>query len=244
MPERLTDEQLREIEARANAATPGPWDEEWHPVEGYEGLYDISNFGNVRSYLKPGNHSHKKSSEPRVMSTGNRKGRRTVALTKCGQYKTVRVAKLVAQSFLGPQPAGTEIAHLNGNETDDRASNLTYCTHKENESHKKIHGTCAIGERNGASKLCGWKVAEIRYLLQKGIHQRKLSRLFDISPEIVSSITAGELWPQVEARADIPLLLAEIMALREEVQLAQEHYGLPAKEQRSYPPPNLLENAS
>src|SRR5438046_1631053 len=53
---------------------------------------------------------------------------------------TIRVHVLVALTFLGPRPKGLQVAHLNGNGSDNRLENLKYMTPKENTSHRPIHG--------------------------------------------------------------------------------------------------------
>jgi hypothetical protein len=121
------------------------------------------------------------------------------------------------ETFAGPQPDGCEAAHLNGDRSDNRLVNLRWCTHLENEAHKAAHGTRATGELNGASQLTGWQVAEIRFLEGKGVPQAKLRALFDVSAETISTIVAGETWPDAPARTDVPALLAELTTLKQRV---------------------------
>ena len=196
---------LEPIKAREKAAT-----EEWRAVPGYVGLYDVSSLGRVRSYLRPGNYKNKKLTSPRIMSEHLTRGYKTVALTRDGRYKSHRVHRLVLESFVGTHPDGFEAAHLNGDYQDNRSANLIWASHRENEGHKRQHGTDPKGERNGLAKLAEWEVAEIKYLLAKGIPQAKLARLFDVSRSVVNEVAAGSRWGHVPARSDIPALIAEV----------------------------------
>lgn len=108
-----------------------------------------------------------------------------------------------------------EVAHLNGDKLDNRLENLKYCTHKENEQHKIKHGTNGAGERNASAKLQGWQVSEIKYLADKSVPQGKIADLFGISHKHVSEILSGQTWGNVEARTEVPALIAEVRRLRE-----------------------------
>ena len=218
MTKRMTQKQLEAIRNRAETATEGPYDEEWRSINGTNGNYEVSNRGNVRSRLKPGNHRNKIGNPRNLKQNENEAGYYTISLPigKDGQYITKTVHSLIAESFFGKRPDGFETAHLNGDSRDNRVENLKYVTPKENESHKREHGTIPLGERNGQSKLLGWQVEIIKYLASKGIPQSHVARLFDISYKTVSPIVNGERWGHVQSHKDIPALLAEVDALRAE----------------------------
>lgn len=208
----MTPKELEEIKARAEAATPGPWEENWKPIP-VALNYEVSDFGNVRSKLKKGNHRNKVGQEWRLLSQSSDRGYRSVSLPVAGHYRRQFVHRLVLLSFIGPCPDGMEVAHLNGNPSDNRLENLKYCSHKDNESHKKAHGTCPIGESNGQSVMQGWQVAEIKYLASKSVPQGKIASLFDISHKLVSAILTGSGWVSTPARTDVPALVAEVEEL-------------------------------
>jgi hypothetical protein len=212
----MTDTRIDEIRDRADAATPGHWDEEWASVPETPG-YEVSDHGNVRSYLKPGNHKRKHADRPRLLAQSTRTdGRRTIGLpTADGRTTTRSVARLVMLTFVGPCPPGLEVAHLNGDAGDNRLVNLKYVTHKENESHKRAHGTVTVGERNGAALLLGWQVSEIKYLADKGIPQARIADLFQVRRQVVNNILLGKRWSHVEAREDVPFLLDRVTELEE-----------------------------
>ena len=96
----------------------------WKPVVGYEGLYDVSAFGKVKS-LKFGK-------EKELKQTNNTDGYLYVSLYKDGVRKLFKVHRLVAEAFI-PNPDNKPcIDHINTIRDDNRAENLRWCTQKEN----------------------------------------------------------------------------------------------------------------
>lgn len=109
--------------------------EEWRPIPGYEGLYDISNFGNIKSSPKVIKlwHGgtfirHKEFIKPNFNS-GYMKAR----LYKDTQQKTYQLHRLVMKAFVGE--CDLEVNHIDGNPKNNHLTNLEYCTHSENISH-------------------------------------------------------------------------------------------------------------
>lgn len=102
----------------------------WKDIEGYEGLYQISSFGNVRSLinniiLKP--------------FPDKRKKYRKVVLNKNGERKIFRVARLVAKHFI-PNPLNKEqVNHIDNDSENDNVSNLEWVTNLENRIHRKLY---------------------------------------------------------------------------------------------------------
>jgi hypothetical protein len=98
----------------------------WKDIKGYEGLYQVSNLGNVKS-LKYNQQNIVKELEL-VKTT---KGYRTVNL----KGKVILVHRLVAETFV-PNPENKKIInHINGIKNDNRAMNLEWCTPSENTQH-------------------------------------------------------------------------------------------------------------
>ena len=108
--------------------------------------------------------------------------------------KTRKVAHIVAETWLGPRPNGYQVAHLDGNNKNNNASNLKYVTRSENERHKVGHGTSSHGERNGRAKLTKQQVEEIRKLLSQNVKQKDIASRFGITQGHVSAIKRGANW--------------------------------------------------
>lgn len=221
----MTDDELKTWAALAEKVTP--WSEGWRPIPGYPS-YEASDFGNIRSYVKRGNHNDRLSSFPRLLSQSEHpETRRRSVSVPCqatGKYSRKNVQSLVMEAFVGPRPEGKEIAHNNGDPTDNRLTNLRYATHLENEADKLRHGTRSIGERNGAARLQGWQVAEIRYLARKSVPQGRIAALFGIPVALVSEVVCVDNWKGVERLVDdIPALIAEVRRLKALVNAALPH---------------------
>lgn len=109
--------------------------EEWRPVKDYEGLYEVSNFGRVRS-LKFG--------KVRILKLfKNSKGYLYVDLYKDGKRKEFRVHRLVWETFNGAIPDGMEVNHINEIKTDNSLWNLNLMTRKENINYGKRTEKCS-----------------------------------------------------------------------------------------------------
>jgi HNH endonuclease/NUMOD4 motif len=111
-------------------------DERWLPVPGFEGLYDVSDLGRIRSW-----HGRMGLPRPHFLTPAfDRPGYLFVLLCKDGQRTRGRVHQVVAGVFHGPRPDGLVIRHLDGNSTNNAASNLTYGTASENAQDTLTHG--------------------------------------------------------------------------------------------------------
>lgn len=103
--------------------------ERWLPIQGYEGLYEVSDMGRVRS-LKRNTTSGKVLAQR--IGTG---GYPAVSLCNSNRKKSKVVHRLVAIAFVGNPEGKPEVNHKNGIKTDNRASNLEWVTRSENEAH-------------------------------------------------------------------------------------------------------------
>ena len=112
--------------------------EEWRPVVGYEGLYEVSNLGRVRScarvvFFINGKH---KPYQSRIKALRiNQGGYVLVTLSKNCKRRSFTVHKLVARAFLGPCEEGIEVNHKDEDKTNNRLDNLEYCTKKYNANY-------------------------------------------------------------------------------------------------------------
>jgi hypothetical protein len=164
--------------------------EEWLPVVGWEGYYEVSNLGRARSVPRLSSHGHWITGTI-LRQQINPRGYFTVHLSKDNRTRTLRVHLLVAYAFIGPRPLGKSLDHVDGNKLNNHAANLEYVTHLENCQRAMALGNwhrLPPGEDNPSSKLSDAQVNEIRRLHTEGITQRKLSVLFKISNQHVSRI--------------------------------------------------------
>lgn len=101
----------------------------WKDIEGYEGLYQVSSEGRVKSL---GNGKSNNSKEKILKSNKNRGGYLKVDLHKEGKKKNYLIHRLVAQAFIDNPNNLPEVNHRNEDKTDNRVENIEYCNRKYN----------------------------------------------------------------------------------------------------------------
>ena len=175
-------------------------DEIWKPVVGYEGRYEISDLGRLRSvsrYVPSGFQNlpdGMRRVTGRILKTRIRRRYPAVGLWSHELKKTdFAVASLVMLTFVGPRPDGMQVCHQNGNRDDPRLINLRYDTPKGNAADKTRHGTDSAGEKNAAAKLRREDADQIR-MMRGMVRQRDIGVLFGISQAQVSKIMLGDRW--------------------------------------------------
>lgn len=108
----------------------------WKDITGYEGLYQVSNMGRVRSTNRTITlaNGRERTLPSKVLRPGEQKGYLHVCLSSRGVETSYLVHRLVAASFLGPIPNGMEVDHINEDHKDNRVSNLQFLSRTENAS--------------------------------------------------------------------------------------------------------------
>ena len=104
--------------------------EEWRDIEGYEGFYQISNLGNVKSLTNRSNHK-----EEKILKLNTNGKYYLVNICKNTKKKTLLIHRLVAKAFIDNPNNLPQINHINGNKLDNRVENLEWCTCRENIIH-------------------------------------------------------------------------------------------------------------
>ena len=108
----------------------------WKPVPGYEGFYEVSSLGRVRSVDRViiRKNGEKRTVKGTILSPTKRKdGYLTIGLRREGSHKTHKIHRIVMLAFVGEPPEGKyEVDHKDGNPENNRLSNLEYVSRKEN----------------------------------------------------------------------------------------------------------------
>lgn len=108
--------------------------EEWRDIKDYQGLYQISNFGRVKS-LEKTDRLGRRYSEKLLSICDNGNGYKVVNLKVNGKQKTCTVHRLVATAFI-PNPFRLdEINHKDGDKSNNKVENLEWCNRSENVKH-------------------------------------------------------------------------------------------------------------
>lgn len=124
--------------------------EEWLEIRGYEGFYEVSNQGRVRSVDRIDSRGWQRRG--RVLRLWlNACGYRSVNLCKGGNQRTRMVHQLVLEAFVGPRPEGWDSCHNDGDLANNSLANLRYDTKSGNMRDKVRHGT----DQNATKTHCG-----------------------------------------------------------------------------------------
>ena len=120
----------------------------WRDIEGYNGLYQISNLGRVKSLEKKclSKNGKYRINKEKILKlyTNSKDGYIRVGLWKNNKHHSFTLHKIVAQTFIDNYDNKPCIDHINGDRTDNRVENLRWVTHKENNNNpitKKRHST-------------------------------------------------------------------------------------------------------
>ena len=158
--------------------------ENWKPVLGWEGFYEVSDQGHIQSCPRrtragwAGFKSH-----GRIIATFVRQKRRFVNLFDGDKRATCTVHRLMLEAFVSPRPDGMECRHLDGNSLNNTLENLRWGTKAENETDKFLHGN------RRRPPLTSEEVNDIRTSSKK---QQELADQYQITQSLVSRIKSGE----------------------------------------------------
>jgi hypothetical protein len=171
--------------------------EEWKPVVGYEGVYEVSTFGRVKSLGRwvRANSGWRKTEvcyfSPSL--SGRSKKYKRVLLRNPDKQRPVH--QLVLEAFVGPRPENCEVRHLDGDPSNNRLDNLAWGTKAENQADKLRHGTILRGTANPANKLSEADVLAIRASNKK---QVDLAQVYGVSQPIISAILLRKIWKHLD----------------------------------------------
>jgi len=170
----------------------------WKDITGYEGIYQISNYGNVKSndrYVTRKNNTKALSKGKILKPLKNKAGYLFVCLYKENKSKFHYIHRLVAIEFI-PNPYSKEtVNHINPIKTNNNFENLEWSTQSENNKHSYDNKlNVAIGKDNGNVKLTEEKVLEIRNAVGK---QKEIAQIYNIDRSVVSRIKNNKTWSHI-----------------------------------------------
>lgn len=172
--------------------------ETWADIPDWEGCYQASSDGRVRSLdrlvMQDGKWGpYARTMKGRILRPSYcTNGYTFVVLSKPKRppcYSLIH--RLVAFAFLGQPAHGQEVRHLNGVRDDNRLANLQWASRSENHADKLAHGTHNRDERNHQAKLTVHQVHEIRL---STLSQLQLSKIYGVSVPTISEIRSGKAW--------------------------------------------------
>lgn len=162
--------------------------EEWRPVVGYEGLYEVSSLGRVRTLLErkgiPRGHIRKLQID--------KDGYAVVGIRINRKRRNLRVSRIMLEAFVRAPLPLEEACHNDGNRGNNTLPNLRWDTNKGNKADMVAHGTRMFGLNNPRTKLSDDDVAQIR-LLEPFARRKDLARSFGVSQNQISLIVMGKV---------------------------------------------------
>ena len=171
--------------------------ETWRAVVGFEGFYEVSDLGRVRSLDRIVKIRRKKCVATRyyagrILKLPKNKDGYAVVTLSTGFVETVHT--LVLTAFVGPKPPGFQCLHGDGDQQNNSASNLRWGTVKENSDDKTGHGTRPIGSLCNFAKLTEDQVRNIK---ESSSPRRALAAKYRVSISTVDHIKQGLSWRHV-----------------------------------------------
>lgn len=182
--------------------------EEWRPVSGFIGLYEVSSEGRVRSLHR----TIVRKDGKRLFIPGkilnakpNNRGYPKVSMCHKGTAKEASVHSIVAAAFLPkpPGPMGSKrgeynVNHKDGDKTNNCMENLEYITNLDNVIHARKTGLLDVrGTGNGRAKLDSDSVRKIRTMYAQGHKQVELAAQFSICQTTISRVILRKGWGHI-----------------------------------------------
>ncbi len=176
----------------------------WKDIPGYEGLYQSSNFGRIKSLSRTISQKNgiKRTIREIIIKThisGMYLAMSTVDVF--GNKKTTSVHRLVAITFIPNLENKPCVNHINGIKTDNRVENLEWCTYLENEIHSRdvLNKKYAFGEMSSSAKLTEQKVLAIRRLhkINPKYNRKKIALKLGIHHYSLNDIHRRKSWKHI-----------------------------------------------
>jgi hypothetical protein len=169
-------------------------DEVWKQISFTDFKYEVSNYGRVRSYCQDADNG-------KILNPSQIGGFRVVSLKYKNKSKHFLVHKLVAQAF-APKTSNdqTVVIHLDWNKSNNHYTNLQWST--KADSYKRMHKRLQEERKKKGkvvtySKLKLEEVALIKSMLNRGVKQKLIAKMFCISEMQITRIKRGENWNEV-----------------------------------------------
>lgn len=175
--------------------------EEWREIEGYEGYYEVSNLGKVRSL-------DRKVFNPKSGMTvrrgclfqpnTNHKGYKYVGFSKNGvRSGLLFVHKLVANAFVPNQENKPQVNHRDGNKLNNASWNLEWNTDAENQKHAKDNFLKSRNDKHKDAVLTNRHVLFLPKLFEIGMNQGMIAKIYGVDRHVIMNILKGVSYRQI-----------------------------------------------
>jgi hypothetical protein len=170
----------------------------WKSIKNYDGIYEVSNLGNVRSLDRLVKNKYyfilKKGKKLKIT---NCNGYSIIGLNKENKRIGFYVHRLVANAFIKNIENKKEVNHINGIKSDNRKENLEWNTRSENQIHavRNKLNVAIKGEKHYASKLTEKDINEIR---NSNLNSCELAKIYGVVHQTISRIINKESWKHIK----------------------------------------------
>ena len=169
--------------------------EVWKDIKGYENLYQVSNYGNVKSldrYIKNKNGKMQFYNE-KILRPNDSKGYLKVTLSKNNRQRTFRIHVLVAKTFISNPENKPEVNHKDGNKHNNHIDNLEWNTRRENEIHAYQNGLAKPSKKQ--------KEAVAKYAKEN--YSKKIIQ-YDLNGNFIKEWNSmADIWRELGIRASL-----------------------------------------
>lgn len=171
----------------------------WKNITGYEGMYQVSNLGNVKSLKrKKWNGFDYQEVVEKFLSQKTHNGYKYVNLCKPKSQKMISVHRLVAIEFIDNPEQKKYVNHKDNNPSNNNSNNLEWCTQAENIQYAVQQGRFNQGILSPRTKFTEKQVLEIRKrIANKEISQNKLAKELGVTQNCISEIVNRLTWKHI-----------------------------------------------
>lgn len=173
---------------------------QWKQVVGFEGCYEVSNDGLVRSldrHVECGNGKKRFFTGKELKPGVHYSGHKAVALTRNGKRIFTGIHRLVLSAFIREPNFGEVCRHKDGDCTNNNVENLEWGTCLENAADSIAHGVQPRGDKCGASKLTENEVRLILLYRKQKTKIKQIANMFNVTGVTIKNIIYGKTWKHV-----------------------------------------------
>jgi hypothetical protein len=174
-------------------------EEIWKDIIGYEGLYQVSSLGRVKSlngFLETKKGVIKPRKERILCQSTKKNGYKTIMFSLMSKQKRYYIHRLVAIAFIPNKENKLQVNHINGIKDDNCIENLEWCTFFENTKHAMDNNLIKKGEQAYCSKLTEKKVLAIRrlYKINPNFHKTNVAKKLGVRDATIHKIINNTRW--------------------------------------------------
>ena len=163
----------------------------WKDVPGYEGIYQVSNLGRIKSMSRIRvNGRAKILTKDKILLSKTLNDYVKIGMT----HKYVLAHRLIAKAFIPNPDNKPQVNHINGIKHDNRVENLEWVTASENAIHSSKNKLSKTGEKHWKSKLSEKDIKDIR---SSKLKQCELAKIYNIKQSTISQIILRRTWKYI-----------------------------------------------